>query len=273
MSGAFETHFLEHPAFSIIEPVVRQRLRALARFPSPSELPELARGMPGQTEPWFAFEVEDSARVREAGGFDRFIASTARIPTRQGSYHDLFGALIWLHFPLLKSAIHGIQLSGQAGRRGARENAATHLDESGVLVVSSDPSVFHGLAALDWPGVLWDRRAELHETTRFLSFGHGLLEALRVPHPRLMSMALFVRVSPCRLGLESSELRGFVDRELARHLPEFLLEPARLQPLPALGVPGWSTAQSAEFYRNEQYFRRSRHRLHFAQPGAFIELE
>jgi hypothetical protein len=273
MNEAFDTRFLEHPAFSIFDLEVRERLAACTHFPTPSELCELAAGIPRSAPLWFEFELQDEKRVREAGGFDAFIASTARIPTRPGSYHDLFGALAWLHFPLLKRRIHDIQRTGPAGPRSARQNAATHLDESGVLVISSDSAVFDGLAALDWPEVFWRRRAALLETTRFLGFGHGLLDALRVPHPRLMSMALFARVSSRRLMLTAPELRVFVDRELARLLPEFLLQPGRLQPLPVLGVPGWSSEQSAEFYQNEQYFRRARQRLRSASSAAFVDLD
>jgi hypothetical protein len=275
MSAAFDARFLEHPAFSIFEAPTRERLAALGRFPSPSELKALTLGIPSSGTPWFEFEPEDRARVRAAGGFDGFIARTAQIPTRAGSYHDLLAALIWLHFPRLKTAIHRIQVAAAPPpcRRGARENAATHLDESGVLVVSSDQSVFEGVAALDWPALFWERRTALLATTRFLGFGHGLLDALRVPHQRLMSMALFVRASPRRMALDSSQFRVFLDHELARHLPEFLLEPARLQPLPVLGVPGWAHAQDEAFYRNEQYFRRARRRVRAASTAAFIALD
>jgi hypothetical protein len=268
-----DKRFLEHPAFSIFDPAVRERLAALGHFPEPSELAALARGIPSSAAPWFEFEPEDAARVRQAGGFDRFIAATARIPTRPGSYHDLFGALIWLHFPRLKSALHRIQLGSRALSRGPRENAATHFDESGVVVASCDPSVFRALGALDWPEVFWQRRAALEASTRFLGFGHGLLDALRVPHPRLMGMALFAQVSPARLALTAPEFRVFLDHELSQSVPEFLAEPARLQPLPVLGVPGWSSAQSPEFYADERYFRRARQRSRAPSSVAFVELD
>jgi Protein of unknown function (DUF3025) len=272
MIEAFDARFLEHPAFSTFDPEVRLRLGSRDHFPRPSELCELMLDVPCSSPPWFDFEPEDDRSVREAGGFDAFIASSARIPVRCGSYHDLLGALIWLHFPLMKRAIHDIQLTNPSGPRSARQNAATHLDESGVLVLSSDPAVFAGLSALEWSEVLWQRRAALLETTRFLCFGHGLLDGLRVPHPRLMSMALFARVSPRRLTLTAPELRVFVDRELSRSLPGFLLEPRRLQPLPVLGVPGWSSEQCAEFYQNEHYSRRARQRLRSAPAAAFVDL-
>jgi hypothetical protein len=269
---SFDARFLEHPAFEIFELSVRERLAAHDHFPAPSELRALAADIPVARGLEFAFELEDSARVREAGGFDRFIAETARIPTRAGSHHDLFGALIWLHFPLLKSALHRLQLAHGAPARGAAQNAATHFDESGVLVVSSDESVFQGLVDLNWPELLWQRRAALGETTRFLGFGHGLLDALRVPHPKILGMALFVRASVAQLNLTPSELRIRLDQKLSACLGEALAEPARLWPLPVLGVPHWSRAQTAAFYDDEQYFRRARRRPRATAVATWVEL-
>ena len=37
--------------------------------------------------------------------------------------------------------------------------------------------------------------------------------------------------------------------------PRFLSEPARLEPLPVLGVPDWSANQSRAYYEDERYFR------------------
>jgi hypothetical protein len=271
-SGSFDACFLEHPAFEIFEHSVRERLAAHEHFPAPSELRALAADIPVARGLEFAFELEDSARVREAGGFDRFIAETARIPTRSGSYHDLFGALIWLHFPLLKRALHRLQLQQGAPARSPAQNAATHFDESGVLVVSSDERVFQGLVDLNWSEVLWQRRAALRETTRFLCFGHGLLDALRVPHPKILGMALFVRASVAQLKLTPSELRIRLDQKLSGCLAEALAEPGDLRPLPVLGIPRWANAQTAAFYDDEQYFRRARHKPRAAAVATWVEL-
>jgi len=248
----------EHPAFAVIEPNVRARLLALDHFPTPNELRTVTEGLKTAIVPWFDFAAQDRARLLEAGGFDRLLARTSSIPTRMGSFHDLLGALIWLHFPALKTAIHRVQLAGHPLERGPGENAATHLDESGVLVLSTEPSIFEALSALKWAEVFWERRAELKQTTRFLVFGHGLLDSLRDPHPRLMGKALFAQVAADRLGLADSDFRVFIDGALARGLPGFLNEPARLQPLPVLGVPGWSASQSRNYYEDERYFRTAR---------------
>ncbi|HEX3851735.1 MAG TPA: DUF3025 domain-containing protein [Polyangiaceae bacterium] len=263
---------LEHPAFSVLESAVRERLAALGHFPEPSELRELALGIPTSVKPWFDFVPQDDARLAAAGGFDALIAESGLIPTRPGLHHDLLGALIWLHFPALKTAIHRAQMAGSVGPRGPSKNAATHLDESGVLVVSSDSSVFEALADLKWLEVFWQRRAALEQTTRFIAFGHGLLDSLREPHPKLMGKALFVRVAKARLELSAAQLRVFLDRNVAQRLASFLVEPARLQPLPVLGVPGWAAQQCEAFYGRAQYFRVARARPRAASVAAWLEL-
>jgi hypothetical protein len=271
MSAPFDAQFLEHPAFSSFDGA-GERLRGLGHFPEPHELRTLAPASSGEHNPWFEFELEDPARVRAAGSFDRYIAASGRIPTRPGSYHDLCGALVWLHFPRLKTAIHELQLSAPDGARSPRQNAATHLDESGVLVASSELAVFQALARLEWSELFWQRRTELLETTRFVGFGHGLLDALRAPHPGLLGMALFVLVSPAELALPPAQFRQLLDRELALRLADFLREPAQLRPLPVLGVPGWSREQSPEFYGNERYFRRARQRPRPEEQLAYLAL-
>jgi hypothetical protein len=262
----------EHPAFSVIEPPVRERLLALDHFPVPSEFRELARGLRAAIPYWFDFSVQDQSQLLAAGGFDRSLSRTSSIPTRVGSFHDLLGALIWLHFPALKTSIHQLQLASDTAMRGPSENAATHLDESGVLVLSTEPTIFEALSALEWAEVFWERRAELRQTTRFLAFGHGLLDALREPHPRLMGKALFARISADQLELADSDFRVFLDRGLAALLPGFLSDPTRLEPLPVLGVPGWSTNQSRAYYEDERYFRRARQRPRASSAPSWLVL-
>lgn len=267
----FDVHFLAQPPFAVFEPVVRERLAALAKFPAPAQLGALTSGIPSAQPPWFDFAPQEDAALEAAGGFDALIARTGHIPTRAGSFHDLLGALVWSHFPAAKTAIHRLQLARASAARGPRENAATHLDESGILLVSSDAQVFQAVLDLKWRELFWERRAELAASTRFLAFGHGLLDAFRAPHPRLMGKALCVRVSSAQLAVSPSALRVLLDDALGRHLPDFLDDPGRLLPLPVLGVPGWASAQSAAFYGDEQYFRAQR--LRPRQPAACTWLD
>jgi hypothetical protein len=265
-------NFLSHPAFAVFEATVRARLAACARFPEPHELTQLARGIPNAIPPWFAFSAQDQRALSLAGGYDQAIAASSRIPTRLGSYHDLLGALVWLHFPASKTALHQIQLAAGPGARGPRENAATLCDESGVLVLSREPRVFESLAALNWVDAFWTRRAALTETTRFLGFGHGLLDALREPHLQLMGKALFVRVSHEQWNLSGAELRVILDAALAPRLSAFLSDPSRLAPLPVLGVPGWAPGQCLESYQDTSYFQTAHKRTRPARPPVWVDI-
>lgn len=265
-------HSFDHPAFSVIDGSVLSRLLSLDHFPKPGELRKLADGLANSIPLWFDFIAQDRAQMQVSGSFDRLLAQTGAVPTRVDSFHDLLGALIWLHFPALKTEIHRAQLAGEPAARGPRENAATHLDESGVLVLGADPAIFEALSALKWVEVFWERRTELLQSTRFLVFGHGLLDSLRDPHPRLMGKALFGRIAREHLELDASEFRPFVDAALARHLSDFLFEPALLAPLPVLGVPGWSTNQTRAYYEDERYFRTARQRTREATVPRWLEL-
>lgn len=265
-------HFLEHPAFRVFDAAVRERLASFEHFPAPSELAGLSQGIARAEMPWFEFARQMQRSLHDLGGFDRVIAETGRIPTREGSFHDLLGALIWLHFPALKTAIHRAQLACAHHTRSASENAATHFDESGVLVLSCEPAVFERLAGLRWRDVFWEGRSELGGTTRFIAFGHGLLDSLREAHPRLMGKALFARVDAACLDLGAPELRVFVDRALASQLPQFLSEPARLQPLPVLGIPGWAPHPGPDFYDDTTYFRTARQRVRSNVEATWLDL-
>jgi hypothetical protein len=264
--------FLEQPPFAVFEPALRERLARLADFPAPEQLRALTSGIPNAQPAWFDFALQDDAALEAAGGFDALIARTGHIPTRARSFHDLLGALVWLHFPALKTAIHRLQLERAGAARGPRENAATHLDESGVLLVSSDASVFQAVRDLKWRELFRERRAQLAASTRFLVFGHGLLDAFRTPHPRLMGKALCVQVSSTQLAASPSALRVFLDGELARRLPDFLVEPGLLLPLPVLGIPAWANGQNAEFYDNDRYFRVKRAHPRPPLPCRWLDL-
>jgi len=52
-----------------------------------------------------------------------------------------------------------------------------------------------------------------------------------------------------------------------------LSEPARLHPLPVLGVPGWSDNQSRAYYQDPHYFRTARQRARPANEPSFVLLD
>ncbi|MDZ7593918.1 MAG: DUF3025 domain-containing protein, partial [Thiobacillus sp.] len=96
-----------------------------------------ARGLPLR---FFAADGRLSAR-----DYETHILHTGLVPTRPDTWHDVLNALVWLRFPRFKSALnaaHGEAITLETdSRRGRRRDALTVLDESGVWVISRDPSL------------------------------------------------------------------------------------------------------------------------------------
>ena len=78
-----------------------------------------------------------------------FVTRRGIVPTREGSMHDLFNAMIWSAYPRAKRALHAHQdaavareiTEGQTalpGRRSRMRDRLSMLDEGGVLVWCRD---------------------------------------------------------------------------------------------------------------------------------------
>lgn len=237
-------------------------LAASSEFPPVKRWAELApRHSVG--EPSVRFVTQDERGIRDAGGYDFYIRDRGGVPSREGSWHDLFNALIWLHYPATKRAIHQLQLADHAsrvtpGRRTSLGDVATLFDECGVIMLSADASLFDDLRELRWRRLFFERRAELRRNTRFLVVGHALLHALLNPYIGLMGHALLVPAPPDVLE-DIALSRAFADRWSEEFLAATLQRPSDLRPLPLLGVPEYVDNDSADFYDNlPEYFRTRR---------------
>ncbi|MCB9607151.1 MAG: DUF3025 domain-containing protein [Polyangiaceae bacterium] len=249
------------PAYDQFCPEV---LGALARhqvFPPvaawAAELPRAQRAVS------MRFVEQDEKAIKQAGGYDFFIRAERAVPSRPESWHDLFNALVWLHYPQLKLGIHQLQLEDfsrreQPGKRTALGDVATQLDECGVLVLSSDPSLHDDLRELRWRQLFFERRAELLQNMRFLVVGHALLHALIEPYIGLMGRALLIDAPQASLATALSA-RCFVDEWAPSELPRRVQRTRDLYPLPLLGIPDYVANDSAAFYDGlPEYFRARR---------------
>jgi hypothetical protein len=101
-------------------------------------------------------ELLPSAPVRfvaTRAPYDASIVERGEVPSREGSWHDLFNALVWATFPRAKLALHRRQhrltrahLTLRAA--GPAADAVAMLDEGGVIVDARGPIVFgHALYA------------------------------------------------------------------------------------------------------------------------------
>ncbi|MBX3184742.1 MAG: DUF3025 domain-containing protein [Polyangiaceae bacterium] len=206
------------------------------------------------------FTPQDDARIRAAGGYDYYIKETGLVPSRPGSWHDLFNALMWRHYPALKRGVHRLQLEDFAARvdprrRTALGDAVTLLDEGGVIVLSSDPELLELIRQFSWLELFYERRAAFQRRVRVLVVGHALLHALLRPFIGLVGQAWLVSAPDDALS-DWRCARSFADAYAAAHLAAEVRRPKDLHPLPLLGIPGYQDNDSADYYRNlPAYFR------------------
>lgn len=198
-----------------------------------------------------------------AAQYEQGIAASGIVPTREGNLHDFLNALVWLRFPRLKSMLnlrHCQMLALQPAeerQRGRLRDRLTLLDESGMLVASSDPALLDLLRAKQWTRLFWEARVEAVRQMRFVVVGHGLLEKCLAPFPGMTAKCLFLdtqETAPAMLdSLAASALQA--------------AETLELPPLPVQGVPGWDDNESLAYYQDEGIFRPARLRSPPAETG------
>lgn len=186
-----------------------------------------------------------------AAAYEAHIAATGRVPTRDNA-HDLFNALIWLAFPRTKAALNARQAAelardGVRGARGPVRDAATLIDESGLLL-AADAAACAALARLDWAWLFHARRDRWHSAWMPFAFGHALIEKLLTPYKGLTAVVLCLPTPAAD--------RVSIDRTAADWVQTAALAPRLLAHLPVLGVPGWwHPNEDAAFYADPGVFR------------------
>ena len=189
-----------------------------------------------------------------AAQYEQGIAASGIVPTRKDNPHDFLNALVWLRFPGLKTALnlrHCRILSQQPGeetQRGKVRDRLTLLDESGMLVISSDPGLHELLRAREWGKLFWEARARVARDMHFIVVGHGLLEKCLTPFPGMTAKCLFIESGEC--GLERIDTLA-AERMQTDETPD-------LPPLPVLGIPGWDDNANPGYYCNTKIFRPAR---------------
>lgn len=185
------------------------------------------------------------------------------VPTRKENWHDFFNALVWMTFPRAKAALNHIHYQvltrsnlNQLHTRGQLRDAATLLDESGVVVLSSRSEWISLLRRHEWKRVFWQQRTSVLSTLRFMVFGHALYEKALQPYVGMTGKGIFFQVEPDFMLQAISQQVKTVDQWLADFVAQKLSSSADLSPIPILGYPGWLQANANEdFYDNRQYFR------------------
>jgi hypothetical protein len=221
-----------------------RRHRALERLLEP--WPDLEGGEPPRAS------VLAGVLERAGVGFELAQASSSRdyeaavmqgqIPTREGSWHDVFNVLAFVLYPHSKAALHArvhALAQARAGRlpRTREEDALALIDEVSLLVAGGGEAI----AAFERarPGkVIEELDAVVREHGLFVDvLGHGLLEHLMLARPE-------VGAGVVTIVLEEQVTRARVDAALAQRIaaggfPKPGLSPTVPWPHPC--VDGWLT--------------------------------
>jgi hypothetical protein len=190
-----------------------------------------------------------------AAAYEAHIAATGRVPTRDNA-HDLFNALIWLAFPRTKAALNARQAAelardGVRDSRGPVRDAATLIDESGLLLAASEETCA-ALMRLDWSFLFAAHRARWGRDWMPFAFGHALIEKLLAPYKGLTAVVLCLPLSDGASPVQMDEAAA----QWVRCAP---LAPPLLSHLPVLGIPGWWPAnEDPAFYADAAVFRQRR---------------
>jgi len=265
---------LQSPLFAPLHPILAN-LEA-AGFPTLQECNALLMAQPSgiavQSGAQLRFVAHQPGKLPFEAQYEPRCYLTGEVPTRKDNWHDLFNALVWMTFPKAKAAInarhyHALMQEGSAGnaesgsQRGVVRDVNTLLDESGVLVVYSDPELAGLLRGFKWKELFWKMRVQLRANMGFYMFGHGLYEKALQPYVGMTGQGLLLAVEQEFFGWSLAQQLRHLDDLLTDYLvtPQNCQSTRDLSPVPLLGVPGWDADNDrAAYYENTAYFRSGR---------------
>jgi len=184
------------------------------------------------------------------------------IPTRDIA-HDWYNGQVWLKYPKAKHFINRKHVADSNGHtvqsangRSRLRDALTLFDESGALLLTTDPNLSVALLGHDWSSLFEFDRDTWSARARVLVFGHGLLDAMHKPHKGLCAKAIPVCVPDLDLGPDQLQT-------LVLNVVQSIVDPANLSPLPVMGIPGWfAESESPGYYADTSVYRaKPTHRL------------
>jgi len=250
------------PLFEPLRPVARG-LEQLQHWPDIAELERIRvhKSVVTKSGKPIRFVAHETSPQEFARQYEPRIYLAGEVQTRTQNWHDLFNTLVWLTFPRAKATLNQLHYQELLrehergfGQRGPLRDAATLLDESGVVVVSADAELSVLLRNFEWKELFWQRRAALLVRMKFFILGHGLYEKALNPYVGMTGKALILDVEQHffnqTLGAQLHEIDLMLDQHLCGSTA------ITLTPLPVLGYPDWSADNAAEsYYDNQNYFR------------------
>ena len=190
--------------------------------------------------------------------YETHIDATGEIPTRTDNWHDYFNALAWLIWPHTKAILNHLHLrAGITPLRNRSRDALTLLDESGIIVATSEVDLWENLTQHQWYELFVNQRQRVKTNMAFHLLGHALYEKLRNPYPSITGKCLLINVDKDFFELDTCARQRQLDQQLAHQLSaEPPQTPQAFPPLPLFGIPG-VTAENNDpgYYQNTQIFR------------------
>jgi hypothetical protein len=238
-----------HPAFALYARWWVPRRGAAA--PAPALLDgwarEAALRLPGGRP--LSFPPAPSAKA-SALDYERRVAATGEVATRPGNLHDACNALAWLAFPQTKAALNAVHVvaSGAktANNRDRCRDAATLLDESGMIVACADAELLELWRMHRWRAAFWERRHAVVDRMRAVVLGHALLAKLVAPFRGITARVLVVPLEGAILPTEPAQFAALLDPAAAAIIAACgaTFAPEDLLPLPVAALPGWDLEES-----------------------------
>ena len=256
----WHTEYLAHPLYQPVSAFAR--LLSLPDWPGQPEYDSLLQQ--ARSGSFLPDNLRFCCDLAAADYYEKHIGDTGEVPTRSRNWHDWFNALAWLAWPHSKAALNARHVRAiQRGevQRGPRRDAATLLDECGIIVACANPALGQALDNMQWQQLFVDQRAAWGRQIAAYTLGHAIFEVGLQPHIGWCGKALLLEVDEAFFCWDETAQRQHLDTRLAALLADdnWLISPRQLWPLPLLGIPGWWPAnENPAFYDNTDYFRPSR---------------
>jgi len=206
--------------------------------------------------------AQDNSLPYPEMSYEERIYHTGIISTREKNWHDFFNAMIWVLFPQTKKLLnylHIQEIQNQANtQRTIGRDAITHLDESGLIIVSSKQSLIDGLRSHRWIEVFYQQRELWSKEIAAFIFGHGIYEKALLPFIGFTGKMYAIKVETDFFSQEKLQQYKQLDQILSEDIKQknSLKNNQMLSPLPVLGIPKWSELNKQKnFYLNQNYFR------------------
>jgi len=209
-----------------------------------------------------AMHTQDETLPFPEMGYEERVYKKGIISTREQNWHDLFNAFIWVLFPktkILLNSLHMQELEKQPGKkRTPARDAITHLDESGIIVASSDSHLLEALKNHQWHELFVQSRSLWWQDIGAFVFGHGMYEKAFKPFIGFTGKAYCLKVEQNLFQYDKRTQYRILDELLCEDIRQkhTLSDSRHLSPLPILGIPGWSDDnKNPQYYENRAYFR------------------